>query len=43
MSAATAQWRRETGFGFSLYSTPSESLCHRFCKLDRERFGDIPR
>ncbi|QIY81374.1 anaerobic ribonucleoside-triphosphate reductase [Chromobacterium violaceum] len=42
MSAATAQWRRETGFGFSLYSTPSESLCHRFCKLDRERFGDIP-
>ncbi len=41
MSAATKVWRRETGFGFSLYSTPSESLCHRFCKLDQQRFGQI--
>ncbi|OHX19455.1 anaerobic ribonucleoside-triphosphate reductase [Chromobacterium sphagni] len=41
MGEAAAEWRRETGFGFSLYSTPSESLCHRFCKLDRERFGVI--
>ncbi|KZE88230.1 anaerobic ribonucleoside-triphosphate reductase [Chromobacterium subtsugae] len=41
LSEAAAQWKRETGFGFSLYSTPSESLCNRFCKLDRERFGDI--
>lgn len=42
MSEATKRWSRETGFGFSLYSTPSESLCNRFCKLDRERFGLIP-
>jgi ribonucleoside-triphosphate reductase (formate) len=41
MSEATHAWRRETGFGFSLYSTPSESLCYRFCKLDTERFGQI--
>jgi len=41
MSAATKQWRQNTGLGFSLYSTPSESLCHRFCKLDTERFGSI--
>ncbi|UTH73612.1 anaerobic ribonucleoside-triphosphate reductase [Chromobacterium sp. IIBBL 290-4] len=41
LGEAAAEWRRETGFGFSLYSTPSESLCHRFCKLDRERFGLI--
>ncbi|QLG89673.1 anaerobic ribonucleoside-triphosphate reductase [Chitinibacter bivalviorum] len=41
MSEATKQWKRDTGFGFSLYSTPSESLCHRFCKLDQERFGTI--
>jgi ribonucleoside-triphosphate reductase len=41
MSEATKTWRRETGFGFSLYSTPSESLCYRFCKLDTERFGTI--
>ena len=42
MNAATKNWSRETGFAFSLYSTPSESLCNRFCKLDQERYGDIP-
>jgi len=41
MSDVTKRWARETGFGFSLYSTPSESLCHRFCKLDQERYGQI--
>lgn len=41
MNAATKEWSRETGFAFSLYSTPSESLCNRFCKLDQARFGDI--
>ena len=41
--AATARhWKRESGWGFSLYSTPSESLCHRFCKLDTARYGEIP-
>jgi len=42
MSAATKTWRAETGYGFSLYSTPSESLCYRFCKLDQQRFGNVP-
>lgn len=37
----TNQWKNETGYGFSLYSTPSESLCYRFCKLDQNKFGDI--
>lgn len=41
LNAATKQWQKETGLAFSLYSTPSESLCHRFCKLDQERFGKI--
>ncbi|MGL6069871.1 anaerobic ribonucleoside-triphosphate reductase [Craterilacuibacter sp.] len=41
MSAATKVWSAESGYAFSLYSTPSESLCHRFCKLDQARFGDI--
>nr|WP_307839102.1 anaerobic ribonucleoside-triphosphate reductase [Deefgea sp. CFH1-16] len=41
MGDATQRWKAETGLGFSLYSTPSESLCYRFCKLDQERFGDI--
>lgn len=34
-------WKEQTGIGFSLYSTPSESLCRRFLALDREEFGEI--
>ncbi|WP_345196059.1 anaerobic ribonucleoside-triphosphate reductase [Kistimonas scapharcae] len=34
-------WKAETGYGFSLYSTPSESLCDRFCRLDEKAFGVI--
>jgi ribonucleoside-triphosphate reductase len=41
MKEATTQWGNETGFGFSLYSTPSESLCARFCKLDEAQFGVV--
>lgn len=37
----TDKWKAETGYGFGLYSTPSESLCDRFCRLDREQFGVI--
>lgn len=36
---ATEEWRKESGWGFSLYSTPSENLCTRFCKLDTKLFG----
>lgn len=35
------QWRQESGYGYSLYSTPSESLCNRFCSLDVKKFGTI--
>ena len=38
---AVNQWKEETGYGFSLYSTPSESLCDRFCRLDLKQFGVI--
>ncbi|WP_205619465.1 anaerobic ribonucleoside-triphosphate reductase [Ferrimonas senticii] len=38
---AVEQWKQETGYGFSLYSTPSENLCTRFCKLDTKSFGVI--
>jgi len=41
LRAATEKWKEKTGYGFSLYSTPAESLCHRFCKLDFEKFGSI--
>lgn len=36
------QWKEETGYGFSLYSTPSENLCDRFCRLDTAEFGVVP-
>jgi ribonucleoside-triphosphate reductase len=35
------QWKEETGYGFSLYSTPSENLCDRFCRLDTAEFGIV--
>ncbi|MDU8925289.1 anaerobic ribonucleoside-triphosphate reductase [Pasteurellaceae bacterium LIM206] len=41
LSDATKAWQRETGYAFSLYSTPSENLCDRFCRLDTKEFGVI--
>ncbi|MBD2779039.1 anaerobic ribonucleoside-triphosphate reductase [Xenorhabdus szentirmaii] len=38
---AVDQWKHETGYGFSLYSTPSENLCDRFCRLDTAEFGVV--
>ncbi|MGD8170538.1 anaerobic ribonucleoside-triphosphate reductase [Vibrio sp. TRT 21S02] len=34
-------WAEETGYGFSLYGTPSENLCSRFCRIDAREFGVI--
>ena len=34
-------WTNETGYAFSLYGTPSENLCNRFCRLDAKQFGVI--
>lgn len=42
LRAATDRWKEETGYGFSLYSTPSENLCDRFCRLDAAEFGVVP-
>ncbi|KEY57508.1 anaerobic ribonucleoside-triphosphate reductase [Serratia sp. DD3] len=41
LKAATDSWKAETGYGFSLYSTPSENLCDRFCRLDTSEFGVV--
>lgn len=41
LSQAVQQWKKETGYGFSLYSTPSENLCDRFCRLDTKQFGVV--
>ncbi|WP_274866085.1 anaerobic ribonucleoside-triphosphate reductase, partial [Serratia marcescens] len=42
LRAAVDAWKDETGYGFSLYSTPSENLCDRFCRLDTADFGVVP-
>ncbi|WCE32614.1 anaerobic ribonucleoside-triphosphate reductase [Vibrio sp. SCSIO 43137] len=34
-------WKEETGYAFSLYGTPSENLCSRFCRVDTKEFGVI--
>ncbi len=42
MRAATDRWKEETGLGFGLYGTPAESLCYRFARIDRQKYGSIP-
>ena len=39
---ACDEWKEQTGLGFALYGTPAESLCYRFARIDKERFGTIP-
>lgn len=36
------RWKKETNIGFALYGTPAESLCYRFARIDKIRFGSIP-
>ena len=38
---AVMKWKKETGLGFALYGTPAESLCYRFARIDKQRFGTI--
>lgn len=42
LRAACDKWKQQTGLGFALYGTPAESLCYRFARIDKERFGTIP-
>ncbi|MCR4581217.1 MAG: anaerobic ribonucleoside-triphosphate reductase [Bacilli bacterium] len=41
MKDKCAEWKKETGLGFALYGTPAESLCYRFAKIDKDRYGKI--
>ncbi|MBR3693879.1 MAG: anaerobic ribonucleoside-triphosphate reductase [Erysipelotrichales bacterium] len=41
LRAKTEEWKAETGIGFALYGTPAESLCYRFARIDKEKYGDI--
>ena len=41
LRSACDKWKKETGLGFALYGTPAESLCYRFARIDKEKFGSI--
>lgn len=41
MKQACTDWSDEYDYHFSVYSTPSESLTDRFCRLDTEKFGIV--
>lgn len=41
MKALTEDWSDQYGYHFSVYSTPSESLTDRFCRIDTEKFGMV--
>lgn len=36
------KWTKESGYHYSLYSTPAESLTDTFCRDDLAKFGSIP-
>ena len=35
------EYKEKYNLGFALYGTPSESLCDRFARIDKQEFGDI--
>lgn len=37
----TDKWKKETNIGFALYGTPAESLCYKFARVDKEKYGTI--
>ncbi|NQJ21616.1 anaerobic ribonucleoside-triphosphate reductase [Streptococcus suis] len=39
MKELTEAWSDQYGYHFSVYSTPSESLTDRFCRMDTDKFG----
>ena len=41
MKDKVTKWKNETNIGFALYGTPAESLCYRFARIDKEKFGTI--
>lgn len=41
MKECVDKWTSEGDFYYSIYSTPSESLTDRFCRMDTKKFGII--
>lgn len=41
LRATTDRWKAETHIDFGLYGSPAESLCYRFARIDKAKFGSI--
>lgn len=41
MKEKVDSWKKESGLGFGLYGTPAESLCYRFARIDRQKYGNV--
>ena len=41
MKQCVDKWTSEGDYWYSIYSTPSESLTDRFCRMDTEKFGMV--
>lgn len=41
LKEAADKWGATYGYHFSVYSTPSESLTDRFCRMDKAQFGSV--
>ena len=41
MKECVDKWTEEGDYWYSIYSTPSESLTDRFCRMDTEKFGIV--
>ena len=41
MADKVLEYKQKYNLGFALYGTPSESLCDRFARVDKQEFGDI--
>ena len=36
-----SEYKEEDGNLYAIYGTPAETLCYRFARIDREKYGDI--
>lgn len=41
LRSACDKWKAETHLGFGLYGTPAENTVYRFCRLDKQKFGEV--
>ena len=40
LKSRVLEWAEDEGWGYSLYGTPSEALCDRFWRIDKEKYPE---